>query len=413
MKWNFVLAALAVASTCAMTASAQQQPAAQGGEGVAAIVNDEVISTYDVRQRATLLLSGAGIDPTAEAMDRARLQALRDLVDERLQLQEAKERKINVDANDVDRALTDIARQNKLSLDGMRGQLAASGVGMQTLRKQIEADIAWRRLVGGRFGTRVRISDAQINETLARIKASAAKPQYLVSEILLTQDAAPDAAQLDEIAGRLLEAIRGGAPFPAVARQFSQAASSAAGGDLGWLSQGELRAELLTIVEQLTPGQVSRPVKTQSGIYIIALRDKREGVDPASVTKVSLKQAAAPAGAQAALGRATERLTSCDGLDAALKGVTGAEVSDLGEVMLSELSEDIRQRVEGVPAGKASSVAVNGDKATALVVCTRSATGEGLPSRDEIENRLYEQELAMLAQRYLRNLRRDSTIITR
>lgn len=389
------------------------RPAAINAAGVAAIVNDEVISTYDVNQRASLLLLGSGIEPSRETLDRARAQALRDLVDERLQLQEARERKVTIEPAELDRAVADIARQNGTSAETLRQQLASAGIGIQTLRTQIEADIAWRRLVGGRFGSRIRISQVQVNDALARITANAAKPQALVSEILIAAESEPDLEQADAIAGRLLQEIRNGAPFQNVARQFSSAASAAAGGDLGWLAQGELRPELQAIVDQLQPGQVSRPIRGPGGVYILAVRDKRAGVDRATVTRIALRQVSAPKAARSALERSLRRIPGCDGLEPAVANVNGVAVVDLGEVTEAELSEDVRARISGVDDGAASDVVEAGEAVNALVVCARESAGGGVPSRDEVESRLFDQELAMLSQRYLRNLRRDSTIITR
>jgi peptidyl-prolyl cis-trans isomerase SurA len=81
MNWKQLSAAAAVLAAALGAAPAA---VAQNAEGVAAIVNDHVISTFDVRQRATLLLVSAGIERTPEMQQRARTQALRDLVDERL-----------------------------------------------------------------------------------------------------------------------------------------------------------------------------------------------------------------------------------------------------------------------------------------------------------------------------------------
>src|SRR5262245_59279139 len=101
MNWKLVSAAAAVltAAICAPPATAQN------AQGVAAVVNDNVISTFDVRQRATLLLVSAGLDRTPEMQQRARAQALRDLVDERLQLEEARRFEISVTQDAVDRRL--------------------------------------------------------------------------------------------------------------------------------------------------------------------------------------------------------------------------------------------------------------------------------------------------------------------
>lgn len=414
------LATAAVAQPAATTtpaAATQTAPAparATLAAGVAAIVNDEVISSYDVNQRANLLLVGSGIQPSREAFDRARAQALRDLVDERLQLQEAAERKVKIEATEIDRAVADIARQNGTSPETLRTELVANGIGLQTLRAQIESDIAWRRLVGGRYGSRIRISQVQITEALGRITANMSKPQALVSEILLAAETEAELQQADTIAARLLQEIRNGAPFQNVARQFSAASSAAAGGDLGWLAQGELRPELQGIVDQLQPGQVSRPVRGPGGVYILAVREKRTGVDPATTRSVSLRQVTAPKASRQAMERAMRRVPGCDGLEASIANVSGAAVVDLGEATEAELSEEVRNRIADVDNQAATAVYETPDGALAsLVVCQRTTAGGGAPSRQEVENRLYEQELAMLSQRYLRNLRRDSTIITR
>ena len=429
MTLKFAWATAALIAGIAGVAAAQPQvaPAVQpaaatpapsrttNGAGVAAIVNDEVISTYDVNQRAGLLLAGSGIEPSRETLDSARAQSLRDLVDERLQMQEAREKKVKVDPADVDRSLGDIARQNGANPDTLAAQLGASGISIQTLRTQIESDIAWRRLVGGRFGSRIRISKVQIDDALGRITANAAKPQALVSEILIAAETEADFAQADATAARLLQEIRNGAPFQSVARQFSSASSAASGGDLGWLAQGELRTELQGIVDQLQPGQVSRPVHGPGGVYILAVRDKRAGVERASVTKIVLRQVTAPKQTRAQFERVLRRIPGCDGLEPAVAPINGATVTDLGEATESDLSTEVRGHIEGVRDGAASQIYDTPDGAalTALVVCARQSAGGGVPTRNEVENRLYEQELTMLSQRYLRNLRRDSTIITR
>jgi peptidyl-prolyl cis-trans isomerase SurA len=415
MKFAGALAIVLMSASMAhaQTEAAPAPRAPVRGEGVAAIVNDEVISTYDVKQRAALIVAGAGLELTEEVMERARAQALRDLVDERLQIQEARSREIVVDEGDVDRALADVAQQNGSNVSVLSQQLASVGAGLSTLRTQLEADIAWRRLVNGRFGSRVRISAEQIRATQARVTANAQRPQFLVSEILIPADSDAEMVQAEEIAGRLLQEIRNGAPFPSVARQFSASATAAAGGDLGWLAEGELRGDLQQVVEQLQPGQASRPVRGPGGVYILALRERREGVDPATMTRVAMRQISAPAEQRAALERQLQRVQNCDGLQRTLGQVEGAVITDLGDVLEAELSDDMRQRIAGVEAGGMTSISQTGDAVAGFMVCSRQTSGEGLPSAEQVEDRLFEQELAMLAQRYLRNLRRDSTIITR
>jgi peptidyl-prolyl cis-trans isomerase SurA len=320
---------------------------------------------------------------------------------------------ITIEPAEIDRRIADIARQNNTDAEGLVRQLAADGVSITTLRSQIEADIAWSRLMGGLYGTRLRISEADITETQQRIAAAATRPQYQISEIFLPAETPEQFTEMEQGAMRLLQEMQRGAPFPMVARQFSAAPSAAAGGDIGWIASTELSPELQPIAERLQPGQVSLPVRTRNGVYIIAMRDRRAGAAAGASSQVTLRQITAPAARQAALERVQRRIEGCDGLDNAVSGIEGALVIDLGQTTESDLAPAIRDRISGVAAGAATPVVVDGEQASVVVVCARQTGGGGLPDRQEIESRLREQEMSMLAERYLRNLRREATIITR
>ncbi|MGE3143888.1 MAG: peptidylprolyl isomerase, partial [Hyphomonadaceae bacterium] len=161
------------------------------------------------------------------------------------------------------------------------------------------------------------------------------------------------------------------------------------------------------------PGQVSTPLRTTDGVYILALRDRRAGSATATTARLGLRQISAPAANRQALERAGRRINGCEGLADVVNSVPHAEVTDLGTTAESDLSDTVRTQISGVDVGRASPIIVAGDRAAAIVVCSRETSTDGVPGHDEIENRLYEQDLAMLAQRYLRDLRREATIITR
>ncbi len=398
----FMVAALAGAASPAM---------GQAAEGVAAIVNDHVISTFDVRQRAGMLLVSAGIERTPEMEQRARAQALRDLIDERLQILEAAKFEVTVSQQEVNSRLTDIASQNNTDVAGLTQQLAADGISLSTLRSQIEADIVWSRLISGLYGTRLRVSETEVTETQARIAANATRPQYQISEIFLPADNEAEFNEMEQGALRLLQEMQRGAPFPLVARQFSAAPSAVAGGDIGWIASTELQPELQAVAEQLQPGQVSLPVRTPRGVYIIAVRDRRSGAPAGSASVVTLRQVTAPAARANALERI--RTAGCANLDRQAGGIEGANVIDLGQATESDLSPAIQQRITGIGAGGASAVATEGEQASVIFVCARQVGGANIPSREQIEGQLREAELAMVAERHLRGLRREATIITR
>ncbi|MBX9747749.1 MAG: peptidylprolyl isomerase [Hyphomonadaceae bacterium] len=404
---------LAAAVVAAALTGAAAPVMAQSAEGVAAIVNDRVISTYDVRQRTALLMMSAGLEPTPELEQRIRAQALRDLIDEILQMQEAARFELTVGPAEVDRRLADIARQNETDVPTLTAQLAARGIGIGTLRAQIEADIAWGRLVGGLYGSRLRISQAEITATQERIALNLTRPQMQISEIFLPADNEREFQEMEQGAMRLLQEMQRGAPFPLVARQFSRSASAAAGGDVGWIAVNELAPELQPVAERLQPGQVSLPVRTPNGVYIIAVRERRAAGAVGAASQVHLYQVTAPAGRQGDLERVGRREDACDTIERQIANISGAAFVDLGQTSEAELAPAIRDRITGVSAGEGSDVRVNGEQADILLVCARATGGGGVPDRREIEDSLREREMGMLAERHLRNVRREATIITR
>ncbi|WP_334163457.1 peptidylprolyl isomerase [Phenylobacterium sp.] len=415
----------------AETAPPQAAPAQPAGpramsESVAAIVNDEIISTYDLGQRMRLLIATSGVQPTEQTLPQFQREALISLVDERLQLQELRrqerEQKIDLVASDeeVNQELAEMAQQNNMRAEQFVAALRGQGIGSETLHQQIRAQISWQRWIRGRYGSRLRIGEDQISATLQRLQAAASKPQYQVSEVFIDANRVGGMQTAVQGAAQLVQQMQQGAPFPAVARQFSASATAAAGGDAGWISPGEMPPEVDAALEQLRPGQLSQPIPVRDGVYIVYLRDKRSG---GAATLVNLKQAAVPlaagatAGDEAAAKVKLEAIraaaTGCGDLETVAGRTQGVVAGDLGEAELADLAPAFRQAAEGLQVGQISEPIRTSAGLHLLAVCGKRGAGEEAIDRDQIENRLYGQQLSMIARRYMRDLRNSATIETR
>jgi peptidyl-prolyl cis-trans isomerase SurA len=412
----------------AQTAPAQTAPATPEAprglsESVAAVVNDDIISTYDLAQRMRLLIATSGVQPTEQTLPQFQREALVSLVDEHLQFQELrrveKEQKIEIVATDeeVDEEIAAMARENNMSREQFLGFLGSRGIGVDTLRQQIRAQMSWTRWIRGRYGSRLRIGDDQIAAAQARLAAAAAKPQYQISEVLIDANRVGGMQQAMQGAQQLVAQMQQGAPFPAVARQFSALPTAAAGGDAGWISQGEMPPEVEQVLEGMRPGQLSQPIPVKDGVYILYLRDKRAG---GGATLVNLKQVAVavPQGGDEAAARAKldairPKITSCDNLEQAAQGVEGAVAGDLGEAEVADLAPQFREAAERLQVGQVSEPIRTGAGLHLVAVCGRRSAGEAQVDRDQIENRLFSQQLSMIARRYMRDLRNSATIETR
>ena len=409
----------------------QQQPAAQSGSlnalsgGVAALVNDDVISTYDLRQRALLFIVSAGVPATQDNLPQIQQEALRSLIDEHLEMQELRktetEQKFTIIATDdeVDAALQEIASDNNTTLDNLKSQFARAGLDVETLRSQIRAQISWQRLVQGRYGSRVRIGPNQIAMMQQRLNASASQPQYLVSEIFIDAARAGGLAAATDGANQLITQIQQGAPFGPVARQFSAAPTAAANGDMGWVSTGELQAELAAALEQMRPGQLSGPIPVSDGVYVLQLRDRRAGGGSAMV---SLKQAAVrlPTDAtDAQIAAANQTLTAfratgavCSNLESKAAAYPGLVAGDLGESPVTDLAPEFRTATESLQPDQFSNPVRTSVGLHLIMVCGRRTLNPNMPTREQIEDRLEREQLSMLSRRHLRDLRNSATIET-
>ncbi len=395
---------------------------AQTVDGVAAVVNDEVITTYDVLQRVRLILTSSGVQATPELIQRVQAQALRGLIDERIQLQEAAEYEIQVTPEEVAQALERLARQNNMTADVIARDLAQVGVSVETLEDQLRAEIAWQALMSGLYGSRVRVSDDQISQALERIATNAEKNRYLISEILIEPQLTAGGDQTRQVIQFVYEQLQQtqGQGFPQLARQFSAAASAVNGGDVGWVRSGELRhSEIERELGRMRPGAISPPIETRDGYFIILLRDAQRGSE---LERVHLRQVLLPAGPSGGdeaameekLQSALRRVRDCDDMERVTRQLPEAIVSDLGMVKPSDLAANVRDAVAAMEPGETTEPMVMRAGAVALTLCERqSMAAEALPSRAEIENQLRDQQLSLLSRRYLRNLLETATIETR
>jgi peptidyl-prolyl cis-trans isomerase SurA len=258
-------------------------------QAVASIVNDYLITDFDVNQRTALFLATSGIArPAPEALAQIRQQVQRALEDETLQLQEASKRKITIKKAEVDSAVEQVAKDNNMTVEQLTGTLRQAGVSMNTFRNQLTAQIAWNRLVEARYAGSINITDEQVDAALDRLKEGANRPQFQVAEIFLSVDRPQDDDQIRSDAEQLVQQIKLGANFQNVARQFSRAPSAASGGNIGWVPQGQLAAELDKALNEMHPGDVSAPIKAEGGYYVLMVLDRREpvGTKPVEAPKL-------------------------------------------------------------------------------------------------------------------------------
>ncbi|MBN9589629.1 MAG: hypothetical protein BGN85_13390 [Alphaproteobacteria bacterium 64-11] len=403
-------------------------------DGIAATVNDESISEYEIRQRMALYLATSGLhNLTEEQKKRVRGQILETLEDEKLQLQEAQKKKITVSPVEVDKRINLMMSENHFSIDQLRKTLATAGASEDALRAQITASIAWQKAVQDEYQERVNVTPEMVSAEMKRNTEGADKPHFHVFEIFLPVDNPEQDDKVRKDATEIETQLHQGAPFQMVARQFSQHPTAASGGDMGWVYMGQMAPELNQALAKMETGDISPPVRSTGGWYILRLQERQEPLG----TKIS-QVSDTPVGPDSMLplarlllpmpphapkeemdkvmtvaGQISERVLKCSQLEEFHKQLPGSVYNDLGNMKLSEVAPQMRDALSRTKSGEVASPFTDEAGVEIIARCDKrepTRTAYKLPSREEVENQLFQQQISAMARRYIRDLRRSANI---
>jgi peptidyl-prolyl cis-trans isomerase SurA len=418
---------------------------------IAAIVNDDVVSADDLANRIILVMRSSNMKDAPENRKRISAQVLRALIDERLEMQEAKRLNVVATKQEIDEAMRRIEQQNNMPKGGLDEFLTKAGIARASLVDQISAGIAWAKLVRNRLSQDVTISDDQVTEALAQLKARSDEPQNRVSEIFLAIDNPTQEAEIKQLADRLVEQVQSGVKFDALARQFSQSPTAAVGGDLGWVSRSQLLPALADAVKKMNPNEMSYPVRAGGGYYLLYLRERRTvgAPDPddtvlsvvqvilplwrelpaagAAARKAAARRGAAEGAQSAEVMRAalspeeqrrvmaraqqiSETVKSCGELAKIGREEAPQTSREIPEIRVGDVPADRRQLMLKLAVGEASKPLPGQGGIGIVMVCSKKDPTGGLPTRDEMADMMAREKLDTLARRYLRDLRRNSYV---
>jgi peptidyl-prolyl cis-trans isomerase SurA len=441
-----VVGMLAISGDHSSAAGATQEPRTMRA---AAVVNDIIISTYDLDQRIKLVMVTSGAQGP-DAAKRLRPQVLRQLIDELLQLQEAQEAKVKITTEELEKNFKRVAEQNNTSTDSINKMLDQNGIARATLQNQLKADLAWQKLIQGRLAARVTVSEDEVERAYLQAVAASSQTQYQVAEIFIAVDVPEAEEQGRQNIQSILGHLRSGASFSAIARQFSQSSSATNGGDIGWVGEGDVPPPVAEALKKMSPGSVSEPIRAAGGYYVIGLREKRLPKDskvalpdggaaskPQAAQKmkgsltlarigIPLSEGASKAKQEQAKSLSVELYRSINGCSNAgqIARSRGATFDMLGSMSVKDMAPQFVKILEQTPNGRATPPLRGAQGVELFVICSggmipaagmQSAGGPTTTkskdvTKEDIENKLYSQELSMLARRYLRDLRRDATI---
>lgn len=409
--------------------------------GIVALVNDIPITTYELRQRMNLVMVTSGMQkPTPEIEKKVREQVLEQLETETLQRQEAIKNDISVSSVEVDKYLQNILDENRMTKEQFQEVLSRGNVQLATFRSQLSSQILWQKAVQERYAGRVQISPEAVDAEMARIKESAHKAHFAVLEIFLAVDNPDQDDKIKKKAEDLETQIKGGASFPQLARQFSQSPSAAQGGDIGVVYDGQLAPELNAALASMKTGDMSPPIRSIGGYYILVLRQRYE---PAGTKLEDDKPETVGLPATVPLGRLLLRLPpkptadymekvmqiahqiqsavaqapqSCEFAAKVPSQAPGVLYLPLGQTRVADLNDQARAALEKTELGGVAAPFRSDAGIEIFVRCETKVAKKvsfPVPTREQIENQMFSEQISALARRYQRDLKRSANIETR
>ncbi|MGA8879247.1 MAG: peptidylprolyl isomerase [Azonexus sp.] len=254
---------------------------------ILAVVGDEVITQYDLRQRlATALKQLQKQNTTLPPQDVLERQLLERMIMDRVQMQFARETGLKVDDAQLDQAITKVAANNKMTPQQFKAALEKDGVNYAAFREEIRGELTMVRLREREVDSKIIISDGEIDMYLANQASTGSGEEYQLAHILLRapESASPEALQKLRLRGeQALQRAREGTSFAELAASFSDAPDALQGGDLGWRPMDRLPQLYAETAARMRPGDVSDLLRSSAGFHILKLVAKRGGGGPVSV----------------------------------------------------------------------------------------------------------------------------------
>lgn len=402
----------------------------QNSMGIAAVVNEDVITLYDLNARLVLALSSSRMPNRADLRKKFAPQVLQQMIDDKLMLHEAKRMGISISGADIDSALDRIAARNGTNRKTLLARMEKGGMSPNTLRDQIRAQLAWSKVVQQMGAARVSVSDRDIDQVLSSLRGKKGDGAYDISAIYVSTPSPKQEPAVKQMVDRLHQQIVKGGDFAAIAGQFSQNAAAQSGGRMGWVTLDELEKPVARVVQNMAVGRLSNPIKGLSGYYIVMLHAKGEA-DPELLegsgteeTVYRLRQIVFPfpRGANSSTQqqiadqalRATRGLKDCHDLAAQASAIRGGQEINLGEVRHSALPPSVRGFIAQLADNQPSRPLVINNSATVVMVCGRKTIkGTNDQLRERIRKRLMSKRMELYARQHLQSLRRSAFVDVR
>lgn len=411
------------AIVCCLALAIIASPANAQRMGIIATVNNTPISEFDLRARLEIVIAMAGLPRNNQTAKELAPKVVEMLIDEELKRQEAKSLGIEISKDEIELAVRKFEQERKLPPGGLFDLAKRLGAGTDTINQQVAADIAWSAALRQRFQALTQISEEEVEEEIARLEANKGQPVVLLSEIFLPVDNPGKDAEVRQISEKIVGELSRGASFASLATTFSQNATAAVGGDLGWVPLNSLSSESQAEILKTSPGKITRPVRSADGYTIYWYRQQRVSqgaTGPTVDAQIVLQQLFIPITEAASSSEQNDKLSlakrlrlragSCKAMELLPRQVSGGLTSNQSTLRMSQLAPKVREAIQDLQDNTASEPVKVPGAILLFMICSRESENSEKAQHTQIRNRLIDDRLTLASRQYLRDLKRHAFI---
>lgn len=358
-------------------------------------VNDRVITEYEIAQRALFLQA-------LRAPGNPEEEALKALIEDRLQRSEAARLRLTLTDQEVMQGMNEFASRANLTAEGLIAELGKIGVAGESFRDFVSAGLLWRKAVRARFAGQVPVSENDIDRALeAQTRPRALR--VLVSELVIPAEPGNEAQAL-ALAQRLSDTVTSEGAFASAARQYSAAPTAGNGGRLDWMPLANLPGAIGAAVLALGPGEISDPVTVPGAVVLFQLRDVAldQSAEPVAVTVEWADFLISDDPAQIATIRANA--DECNDLYGLARGLPGDRLT-ITKQPAGDVPGDVGLELARLDPGEISLALARNGFRRLIMLCGREVTREEPLDRNQVREAVINQKLEGLAEGYLEELR--------
>ncbi len=381
---------------------------------IIAVVNKESITQQDLSNRLKLLQKILHTN-----IDNLEKQTLNTMIEEALQRQVATENEIEVSESEVKDAVAHMEESSGMAKGAMAKLLKDAGLPEKALTNQIRAHLSWLNFIRSEYGSQMQVTTAESQEEFKRFEENFQKPQFHLAEIVIHADETNSSHEAQKTLKKLRSEIMNGTTFSAAAQQFSQSATAAKGGDMGWQTEEQLHPDIKPIALSLKSGQLSEPLRVGNDYVLLALVEKQIPGQPIE-TYIQILQAMIPypflpseeemRETTSKLKQISQKANSCQALEKSIKSIQGAAVDKSDKLPLSSINADLSALINGLPVGKASKPVESQGGPLVVMICNKEEIKPREMTKEDAMARVAEKKYSLFARREMRDLKRHAFI---